>query len=240
MEHIEPTTTIAEIVNQNIRTAPVFKKYGLDFCCGGNKELSAACEERGADMNKVLAELDLVFNASKPEIDFEAMPANELVQYITDKHHAYIYSNGPVTAELIDKVARVHGERHPETIEIANLFKKLLSDLHHHMVKEEQILFPYILKLTRMDSKDLNLGQITPFVANPIRVMEMEHDDAGNMLNRLNELSRGYSPPSDGCNSFKAAYAQLEDMENDIHMHVHLENNVLFPKAVQLEKKLTE
>ncbi len=240
MEHIEPNTTIAEIVNQNIRTASVFKKYGLDFCCGGNKELSAACDEKGADMKKVIEDLDLVINASKPEVDFESMAVDKLIQHITTKHHAYIYSNGPVTAELIDKVARVHGEKHPETIEIAKLFKNLLSELHHHMVKEEQILFPYVLKLARVAATEINPGQISPFVANPIRVMEMEHDEAGNALKQINELSRGFVPPSDGCNSFKAAYAQLEDMENDIHLHVHLENNVLFPKAIQLEKELTE
>jgi len=224
--------TIGEIVSKDIRTANVFNKHGLDFCCGGKKTVKSACEEKGIDTADLLKEIDAVINESESTRDYQSMALDELIDYIYDKHHNYIYEHGPMTAEFINKVARVHGENHPETIEIAKLFNGLLAELQQHMMKEEQILFPAIKRmLTETDS-------IGSFINGPISVMQMEHDNAGEILKKMNALSGGYKLPDDGCNTFHAAYSNLKELEEDIHLHIHLENNILFPKAIALEEKL--
>ncbi len=224
--------TVGRIVTKDIRTAKVFNKYGLDFCCGGGKTVKTACEEKGIDVAELLSEIEAVLVQSESTEDFQSMPLDELIDHIYDNHHKYIYEHGPVTAEFINKVARVHGERHPETIEIAKLYNGLFAELQQHMMKEEQILFPAIKRMLNES------GSSGSFINGPISVMKMEHDNAGDILKKMNDLSGGYKPPADGCNTYRAAYANLEDMENDIHLHIHLENNILFPKAIALEEQL--
>ncbi|MCH7611737.1 MAG: iron-sulfur cluster repair di-iron protein [Candidatus Marinimicrobia bacterium] len=224
--------TIGQIVTDDIRTANIFKKHGLDFCCGGGKTIESACAENGVDLAELLHDIDAVLGQSEPVEDYQSMKLDALINYIYDNHHKYIYEHGSVTAEFINKVARVHGERHPETIEIAKLYNELLADLQQHMMKEEQILFPAV---KRMLNESGNIGS---FVNGPISVMRMEHDNVGEILKKMNALSGGYKPPADGCNTYRAAYANLRDMENDIHLHIHLENNILFPKAIALEEQL--
>jgi len=224
--------TIGEIVSDNIRTANVFKKHDLDFCCGGGEKLETACENKGTDLDAIMADLELVINGEKSTLDYQSMPLDKLVDYIFEEHHKYIYVNGPITGEFINKVARVHGERHPETIEVAKLYNELMQDLHQHMMKEEQILFPYI---SQMVQNSLANGA---FVNGPISMMIAEHDTAGEILKKMSDLSNAYEPPADGCNTYRAAYANLKAMEDDIHLHIHLENNILFPKALELEESL--
>ncbi len=228
--------TVGELVTEDIRTATVFKKFGIDFCCGGGKAIQEACEEKGANYDNLMAEINQIMSGSDPDVDFQSMPLGELVDHIFDKHHKYIYENGPITTQFVNKVAHVHGERHPETVEVAKVYNELLSELNHHMMKEENVLFPYVKSLLAAEADESNTTR--PFVAHPIRVMEMEHDLAGEMLKKLNDLTSGYTPPSDACNTYKAAYANLKALEDDVHFHIHLENNILFPKAIELESKL--
>jgi len=183
--------------------------------------------------------LDLILNSTQTDFDFQAMPLDELIDYIYEKHHRYLYENGPITAQFVDKVARVHGQRHSETMEIAKIFSELLFELNHHMMKEEKILFPYVKKLVAIDKGQSTEPQTRPFINHPIRVMQMEHDNAGKMLKKLSQLTSNYTPPEDACNTYRASFANMKELEDDIHFHIHLENNILFPKAIELESKLS-
>jgi regulator of cell morphogenesis and NO signaling len=224
---------IGEIVTIDIKTAVIFEKYGLDFCCGGGQTLEQACISKGVDIEVIISDINKLSNKDMTLQDFESMPLDELVDYIKKTHHKYIYENAQPSAEFIQKVANVHGERHPETIEIAKLYIDLLDELHQHMMKEEQILFPYI---RRMVQEPTNNGA---FINGPISVMETEHDEAGIILKKISKLSNDYEAPADGCNTYKAAYSSIKAMQEDIHLHIHLENNILFPKARKLEEQIT-
>ena len=226
--------TVGEIVSDDIRTATVFKKHGLDFCCGGGEKLEIACNDNGVHLDEIVADLELVLSDEKSSDDFQSMALDKLVDHIFNTHHQFIYENGPITAEFINKVARVHGERHPETIEVAKLFNDLMQDLHQHMMKEERILFPYIKQMVEQSQSS------GAFVTGPISVMKMEHDNAGEILKKMNALANRYEPPADGCNTYRAAYANIKALEDDIHMHIHLENNILFPRALELEESLLD
>jgi len=230
--------TVGEIVSDDIRTATVFKKFGIDFCCGGGKNIQAACDEKGANFENLMTELNLVMDSSIADVDFQSMDLDVLIEHIYEKHHKYIYENGPITAQFVNKVARVHGLRHPETVEIAKVYNEMLSELNLHMMKEEKILFPYVKSLTIVAAKKGDKSNTQQFVSHPIRMMQIEHDIAGEMLKKLNELTSNYTPPADACNTYRAAFANLKEMEDDIHFHIHLENNILFPKAIELEAKL--
>lgn len=229
--------TVGELVTEDIRTATIFKKFGIDFCCGGGKPIQEACEEKGANYDNLMTEIQSIMNDLEPDVDFQSMPLETLIDHIYDKHHKYIYENGPITAQFVNKVAHVHGERHPETVEVAKVYNELLSELNHHMMKEENVLFPYIKSLIAKQA-DQSGSVLSPFVSNPIRMMEIEHDSAGDMLKKLRGLTSEYTPPADACNTYKAAYANLKALEDDIHIHIHLENNILFPKAIELESDL--
>jgi regulator of cell morphogenesis and NO signaling len=226
--------TIGQMVADDIRTASVFKKHGLDFCCGGGVTIQSACAENGVDIAELLKDIDAVLAQPEAIEDYQSMELGDLIDHIYDKHHKYIYDHGQVTAEFINKVAHVHGERHPETIEIAKLYNSLLAELHQHMMKEEQILFPAIKRMLT------DQGTFGSFINGPISVMKMEHDNAGDILKRMNGLSSGYAPPDDACNTYRAAYANLKELEENIHVHIHLENNILFPKAISLEEQLLD
>ncbi len=226
--------TVGQIVLEDIKTAVIFEKYGLDFCCGGGEKLEVACSNKGINVDDVITDLNEATHHKTSLADFQEIPLDELVDYIEKRHHSYIYKNAKPSAEFIQKVARVHGERHPETLEIATLYIDLMDELHRHMMKEEKILFPYIKGMVQQPT---NNGA---FINAPISVMEIEHDDAGVILKKLSELSNGYVAPADGCNTYKAAYASIKAMQEDIHLHIHLENNILFPKARKLEEQVIE
>jgi regulator of cell morphogenesis and NO signaling len=238
--NIKDTTTIGEIVADDIRTANIFQKYGLDFCCGGKQRLKSACDENEINYPTILDELDKSTFEKADVIDYQSMAIDSLVTHIIDKHHKYIYETGPITLQFIKRVAKVHGERYPYTIEMAEVCSNLLSELHHHMMKEEQVLFPYIMNLVKMETGELSTNSFRQFVSNPIRVMMIEHDQAGDLLKQLQELSNNFTPPNDACTTFRAAFSNLKELDDDVILHIHLENNILFPKAVTLENNLTE
>lgn len=232
--------TIGEIVTKDIRKAKVFRNYGIDFCCGGKKSLKEVCEKKHIDLVQLSADLreverersTLPGNPDKWELDF-------LAHYIVNIHHSYVKSTIPILMAWSQKVAAVHGEIHPEAIRIAELFDAVAEELIPHMNKEEQILFPYIIELNNVSKKGKGFvpgGFGT--VKNPIRMMEHEHEVVGELYVEIEKLSNQFTPPADACNTFKALYSTLKEFEDDLFLHIHLENNILFPKAAALEEKL--
>lgn len=229
--------TIGEIVAQDYRTASVFKRYGIDFCCGGKRSVADACTEKGVDLATIEQELsELVQQPSALQMSYKDWAADFLTDYIVNRHHTYVRKAIPEITAYAEKVAKVHGKGHPETLEIFYNWKALASELESHMLKEENILFPYIKQLAKVDE---NQVLTPPFetVQNPVNMMEMEHEDAGDLMRKIRELSSDFTPPQDACTTYRVLFNLLEDFENDLHEHVHIENNVLFPKAIQIENE---
>ena len=234
------TLTIKEIVTRDYRTAAVFEKYSLDFCCGGGKTIEQACKEKAVNPGIVLDDLEDTLTLTPGNDDrFNSIPLDELIDYIVNIHHAYVRAALPSILTHTHKVASVHGVNHPEAITIAGKFAVVAEELQKHMIKEEQILFPYIKKLVQAKKSG---GQILrpPFgsAQNPIRMMEDEHRSAGSEMYAIRALSSSYTPPPDACTTFKVSYLELQQFELDLHNHVHLENNILFPKAIALEREV--
>lgn len=236
----ETSSTIGELVAEDYRKAEVFRKFGLDFCCGGHKSLEEACEEKGVSTLDVENALKDVEN--KPlstSQDFNNWELDFLSNYIVATHHKYVADSLPMLYEFSEKVARVHGDTHPEVIDIANYFDAVAKELKSHMQKEENILFPYIRELVDAKKNDSAINP-SPFgtIENPIKMMESEHVSAGGNMEKIHELSNSFTPPEDACSSYRVLYSKLEEFEKDLHQHIHLENNILFPKAIELEKEL--
>ncbi len=233
--------TLAEIVNEDLRTADVFKKFGMDFCCGGGRSLEAACAKEGLDPEEVLMALQrLQQQEEKPDdSDFKDWPLDKLVNYIVEKHHAYLEEALPMIEEYAAKVSKVHGPSHKEVLEVHDLFMALAWELRVHLKKEENILFPYLVHLAKAERGE-EAWQAPTFgqAGNPIRQMLHEHDTAGDVLKKLRAITRGFYPPEYACNTWRAYYRKLEELEGDLFLHIHLENNLLFPKAVELEAKM--
>jgi regulator of cell morphogenesis and NO signaling len=236
----ESPSSIGELVAEDFRKAEVFRKFGLDFCCGGNKSLKEACAEKGIDANKVETALSEVENQPQTnQHDFKNWKLDFLVDYIMNTHHKYVEEAIPMLYEFSAKVANVHGDHHPEVVEIAEYFNAVAEELKMHMHKEENILFPYIKGLV-LAKKQGNPVDPSPFgsIENPIRMMESEHVSAGGNFDKIHELSSSFTPPEDACSSYSVLYGKLDEFEKDLHQHIHLENNILFPKAIALEKEL--
>lgn len=232
---------VGQIVNGNYRTADIFKKFGIDFCCGGRKPLSQACEKKNIDPKEVEQALLSVLHQTQEEVvNYSSWPLDLLADYIEKKHHRYVEANIPLIQQYLHKVASVHGDRHPELIEVYQLFNQCTDELGQHMEKEEQILFPYILKMvnTQLSGRGLETPHFGT-VNNPIAMMEHEHDTEGERFRKIAALCNQYTPPADACNTYRVTFAKLGEFESDLHRHIHLENNLLFPKAIELEKKLT-
>jgi len=227
--------TIREIVATDFRTAAVFQRHGIDFCCNGNRTLEQGCREAGALPCEVLRDIDGVLAVPAAEApSFASWDAPELVAHIVEKHHGYVREAIPVLLRHTRKVADVHGEHHPELPHVARLFERIAAEMNDHMAKEEQILFPFIVALAR------NEAPFAPFgtVQNPIRMMEAEHRFVGDALAEIRQLTAGYTLPEDACTTYRVCFQELEAFEADLFTHVHLENNVLFPKAAALEATL--
>lgn len=233
--------TLAEIVTENIRAAIVFEEYGLDFCCKGKRPLAEACSEKNVDVQKIVNDLVSLSDTGNGTQNVDDWSLDFLVDYIINNHHQYVRRMIPIISLHADKVASVHGKNHPETLRIADLFLAVREELEMHMMKEERILFPQIKQIVLTQKEN---SQYFPpafgTIQNPIRMMEFEHTSAGDAMNQIRELSKNYSPPEDSCNTFKALYSELKEFEEDLHKHIHLENNILFPKSIELESLLIE
>lgn len=231
--------TIGELVAKDFRKAEIFKKYNLDFCCGGKKTVAQACNEKKVDhmaVEKELTNLDSVIVNSSQK--FDEWDLGFLVDYILNTHHEYVKKSIPLLLEYTSKVAKVHGSSHPEVIAIARKFNEAADELSGHMCKEEQILFPYIKQLV-LAKANKQKKPYTAFgtVRNPINMMEHEHDAVGDIFRAIRGLSNDYTPPEDSCATYKVSFLKLKEFEDDLHQHIHLENNILFPKSIELENQ---
>lgn len=232
--------TVGEIVKLDFSAADVFSSYGIDFCCGGKISVSEACANAKTEESIVIGALENLQNQSGSTVhDFNSWNIGFLADYIQNTHHQYVSRAIPQILPLAQKVADVHGENHAEVILINELFQDLAEELLAHMQKEEKILFPYIKKLVNDESAG-KCSDPSCFgtIASPISVMEQEHENAGVILKELFRLSDGYTPPEDACNTFRVLFGKMKEFEDNLHRHIHLENNILFPKAVELEQAL--
>ncbi len=232
----ENEETLGELAAKDLRKAQVFKKYGLDFCCGGKRTVKEACKSKGLDVTKVEKELQQIETLAG--LNIKPLPFNDwnldfLCDYIVNTHHSYVLKSLPDLLFYANKVARVHGERHAELIKINELVVAINAELQSHMIKEEKVLFPYIKELVKSTQENHQAAFGT--VKNPINMMEMEHEAVGEMLAEIRTLTNSYSLPVDACASYGVLYRLLEEFEEDLHTHIHLENNILFPKAIDLE-----
>jgi regulator of cell morphogenesis and NO signaling len=231
--------TLGEIATKDLRKAEIFKKYGLDFCCGGKKTVRQACADKGIDATKVEEELQ---NAEVAAFT-RPLPYNEwslsfLADYIVNTHHSYVTKTLPELKAYATKVAKVHGSHHPELVPVRQLVEDIDQELTEHMVKEESILFPFIkqLEASKSNGKKLEPAGFGT-VQNPINMMEHEHEAVGKNLEKIRVLTNDYAIPEDACASYKLLFKMLEEFESDLFTHIHLENNILFPKALKLEKQ---
>lgn len=236
----EKEETLGEIATKDLRKAEVFKKYGLDFCCGGKKTVKQACLAKGIDVTKVEAELR---NINKTFSTGQSLRYNDweldfLVDYIVNAHHGYVRKTTHDLSAYASKVAKVHGSHHPELLTINNLINEVLTELSSHMVKEEKVLFPYIKELfaAKKSGSEVKKSQFNT-IQSPIDMMEHEHDIVGRKMDMIRILTNNYSLPEDACASYSLLYKMLEEFEGDLFIHIHLENNILFPKALELEQK---
>jgi len=231
-------TQIGQFVAQDYRTAAIFSKHKIDFCCNGGRTLEEACEKKGIESKILLEELHTILNTTANQaIDYKSWPLDLLIEYIEKKHHRYVEEKIPILIQFLNKLCRVHGERHPELLEINELFTASAGELAAHMKKEELILFPFIKKMVKAKLKDGTI-QSPSFntVENPIAMMMQEHDNEGERFRQIAELTNNYNPPVDACNTYKVTFAMLDEFEKDLHLHIHLENNILFPEASKLEQ----
>lgn len=233
--------TIGEYVAKDFRTASVFSKYGIDFCCKGNRTIEEACEKKGMDFSQIENEVtQLLETKSDGAIDFKSWPSDLLIDYIEKTHHRYVEEKSTVLVAFLDKLCKVHGHNHPELFAIKELFDGCAGELAQHMKKEELILFPFIKKMENA----LRTGEAIEephfgTVENPIAMMKHEHENEGDRFVKIAALTNNYTPPTDACNTYKVTFSMLQEFEQDLHKHIHLENNILFIKAVEMEEKFS-
>lgn len=232
--------TVGELAVENPHATRVFEKLGIDYCCGGQKPLSEACAAAKVSLDEVLsgleqAEIQAAETSQQRQWQTESISA--LVNHIVSTHHATVKSEVPRILQLTAKVVSVHGKNHPELAQVQELFGELGQELFAHLAKEEQILFPYLVQAERA----VQTGEPMPHscfgtVQNPVRMMMMEHDAAGDALRELRAITSNYAPPADACISYKTLYQAIDAFEKDLHQHIHLENNILFPRGLEMEQ----
>lgn len=231
---------VGEVVARDFRTAPVFKRHRIDFCCGGGITIEAACSKAKTDPGILESELnEAMRSANRSAVqEISEYPLDELISHIELTHHRYVERRSSEIKGFLDKVVRVHGDKKPELAQIQLLFEEGVGQLAQHMKKEELILFPAIRRMIAAERAG-TAYEMAPFgsIENPIHMMEHEHEVEGDRFDSLAQLTDNYTPPDWACNTFKVTYALLQEFEQDLHVHIHLENNVLFPKAIALEKQ---
>ncbi|MCE9851276.1 iron-sulfur cluster repair di-iron protein [Shewanella chilikensis] len=228
--HISLERRVGELVAEDFRNAHVFSRFGIDFCCGGGRSLASACERADAEPTEVLHALSQLAAEGTPDDALAKLPLGELIDHIEATHHKYIRDTAPLLLEYAQKMVRAHGEHYEEIKPLAGWIRALMDDLLPHLQKEEQILFPAIRALSQGQEFNTCFGHI----GNPIRAMEYEHDEAGQILAKLQQLTNHYQAPEHACTTWRVCYATLAEFEADLHRHIHLENNLLFPKALAL------
>ena len=242
MSTLNRELTVGEIAAQVPASIRVFERHRIDFCCGGKLPVSEACGARGLDPDAVLDEIDAesaqtATQQAEDTAGWQSAPLGTLVDHILSTHHAYLKTHLPRIAGMMDKVLSAHGERHGDMLEpLAAGFFAMQEELDAHLMKEEMVLFPLIRKIEEASRAGQAFGGYhCGSVQNPIRVMVMEHDSAGDALAGMRQITGGYTAPPDACNTFRGLFFELQVLETDLHRHIHLENNILFPRAVKLE-----
>lgn len=231
MENIA-TQTLGNIVAGNFKAASVFEKYQLDFCCGGKHTLAKACTDKNISLQAITEELNSIEKDRPTTMPFNQMSPSELIGYILIHHHFYIRQSMPQILQHLQKVATKHGDNFSYMKKVFSIFQQVNTEMLHHMQKEEQILFPMIKAAT--EATGANANALKEKIAMIVGVMESEHESAGGSMAAIKMLTNNYEPPFDACNTFRVCLAELKDFEEDLHKHVHLENNILFPEAVGL------
>jgi regulator of cell morphogenesis and NO signaling len=234
---IAASKTVGEIAAENPQTTREFEKLGIDYCCGGSRSLAEACAQASISVDEVLDRLEnsTAAQAQSGTDDWGSRPLSDLISHINGTHHVFVRQESPRIEALAAKVVSVHGKNHPELRQVQQVFSALANELNVHLMKEEQILFPYVVRL----EESFVAGEPTPpamfgTVLNPVRMMMHEHDSAGDALRSLRSLTSDYRVPQDACISYRTLYQALQDFEADLHQHIHLENNILFPRAVSM------
>lgn len=234
MRHVQPMDPVGQLVAENPRRATVFERYAIDYCCHGGRALSEACAARSLSWNAVAEELSVVDAEAAPvEFDCQAQTLTDLTRHIEDTHHRYLRNELPNLGRRMERCLARHGDRVPALSVMGGAFEELVQELIPHLFKEEQILFPAIRQMEQTGRRWSGCGGT---VENPIRVMIEEHSHAGDALSRLRELTCGYRPPELACSTMLALYAGLMDLEADLHLHIHKENNILFLRALDFER----
>lgn len=238
--------TVREIAIENPETIRVFEALGIDYCCGGKKTLTAACSSADLDLQHVVGLIETAQDGSNnadlkaaETTGWNSRPLAELTTYIIENHHSFVRREIPRIESLLNKVVAKHGPNHPRLIQVQQLFMTMAQELSFHLLKEENILFPYIGRMDAALQNHTSLPAV-PFgsVTRPIAAMVAEHDDAGHLLARIRETTNGFTAPDGVCPTFLALYRGLEEFERDLHRHIHLENNILFPRAVEIEERV--
>lgn len=237
---IATTKTVGEIAAETPNATREFEKLGIDYCCGGSRTLGDACTAAKIPVDEVLARLEKSASVASTgdSRDWQNQPLADLIAHITSTHHVFVREECPRSEALASKVVGVHGKNHPELLQVQQIFSVLSEELSVHLMKEEQVLFPYIVRL----EESFVAGEAAPpamfgTVVNPVRMMMQEHDGAGEALRTLRSVTHDYAVPADACISYRTLYQALQGFEADLHQHIHLENNILFPRAVAMEGK---
>jgi len=230
---------IGHFVADDFRTAAVFYSYGIDFCCKGDRTVEEVCVKNNIDTQELLNKLEAINLDTTKAIDYNTWPLDVLAIHIENTHHRYVEEKTAVLIPFLNKLCKVHGANHPELFTITELFIASSKELASHMKKEELVLFPFIKKMEKALKTDEHIDPARfGTVKSPIATMMAEHDNEGERFRKIEKLTNNYTPPADACNTYKVTFAMLDEFEKDLHLHIHLENNILFPKAAELEKQL--
>ncbi len=230
-EHLQKIL-VGDIVADDFRTSTVFKSVGIDFCCGGKQSLADACSEKGLDVDKLEVDLQNIMNKpATPGTNFKEWEPGFLCDYIVNTHHKFVSKKMPELVFYTDKIGTVHGDHHPELVEVASLFAQINTELLQHLKNEEEVFFPAIKEAAAIGSEKAKTT-----IQSEIKRLSIEHDFAGGAMDTINKITSGYKLPADACNTYRVTFQLLEQFEDDLHIHVHLENNILFAKALELAK----
>lgn len=238
---ITGNSIVGEIVRANYQAAQIFENSNIDFCCGGNISINEACKRSGTDATVLVSELEKVLQREDYDSKYyESLPLDLLSNYIVERHHAYVSEKAPFIQQKLQKLCDVHGANHPELFEVNELFDEAVGNLTQHMKKEELILFPYIARMVNFKNNGTGTPVEFGHILQPIHVMMEEHQAEGDRFVKIAKITSQYTTPADGCSTYEVTYRSIEEFERDLHRHIHLENNVLFPKAIELEKELID
>lgn len=231
---IDFSATLGDLVIEDPRRARVLERYGIDYCCNGQRPLDAATQEAGLDLDEVASAL--VMPDAPPAQNWQQLENAALAHDIVDTHHAYLWEELPRLQALVDKVAGVHGDNHPELARVKEAYTEAVADLEPHLTREERVLFPAISK---MEKAQAPVAFAFGSLADVINQMLAEHDVVGDLFKEINRITEGYAPPADACTSYTMMLKGLQEMELDLHEHIHKENNILFPRVLEMERRIT-